>query len=167
MKRSAPREMQPNFVRARPRVTKIPAFTHGTGPRRGECSQILYAPARNEDVGICARNRPAPRGSQPNFARARPRVIKKALSLDQETEPCSAVPLLLLRLRGTTRNAITGVNRPCLRICARQTSGGCSGVIFTRRGTALHRPAALWIRGGRCLSPSQRKILNYLPFFGS
>ena len=151
------------------------------------------SPARNENTGTRVRKRPAPRRSQPNFARAcsqrrcwhsrteparaagsaakfctrSPARNKKALSLDQETEPCSAVPLLLLRLRGTTRNAITGVNRPCLRICTRQTSGGCSGVIFTRRGTALHRPAALWIRGGRCLSPSQRKILNYLPFFGS
>lgn len=159
----------------------------------GGRSQILHSPARNEGAGICVRNLPAPRGVQSNFARARPQRRcwhsrkesacaagsarkfrtrpparnKKALSLDQETEPCSAVPLLLLRLRGTTRNAITGVNRPRLRICARQTSGGCSGVIFTRRGTALHRPAALWIRGGRCLSPSQRKILNYLPFFGS
>ena len=173
-----------------------------------ECSQILHAPARNEDAGIRVRNLPAPRGMQPNFVRACrsegagirvrnlpvprgmqpnfaracsqrrrwhsrkeaacaawnvrrfhtrfPARNKKALSLDQETEPCSAVPLLLLRLRGTTRNAITGVNRPRLRICAWQTSGGCSGVIFTRRSTALHRPAALWIRGGRCLSPSQR-----------
>lgn len=179
--------------RTRPRVTKIPAFTHGTGPRCGECGQISHAPARNENTGTRVRKRPAPRGVQPNFARACsqrrcwhlrkesacaawnvrrfrthfPARNKKALSLDQETEPCSAVPLLLLRLRRTTRNAITGVNRPCLRICTRQTSGGCSGVIFTRRGTALHRPAALWIRGGRCLSPSQRKILNYLPFFGS
>ncbi len=166
MKRSAPRGVQPNFV-TRPRVTKMPAFAYGSGPRRRECSQILYAPARNENAGIRVRKRPAPRGKHADFVPARPRVIKKALSLDQETEPCSAVPLLLLRLRGTTRNAITGVNRPRLRICTRQTSGGCSGVIFTRRGTALHRPAALWIRGGRCLSPSQRKILNYLPFFGS
>ena len=75
--RPAPRGVQPNFVRARPRVTKIPAFTHGTGPRRGECSQILYAPARNEGAGIRVRKRPAPRGVQPNFVRARPRVIKK------------------------------------------------------------------------------------------
>ena len=66
---------------------------------------------------------------------------------------------------GTTRSAITGANRPRLRICARQTSGGCSGVIFTRRCTALHRPAALWIRGGRCLSPSRRLNFEFFTAF--
>ena len=100
--RPAPRGVQPNFARAcsqrrcwhlrkesacaagsaakfctRPPVTKMLAFTYGTGPRRGECSQISHAPARNEDAGIRARKRPAPWGMQPNFARARPRVIKK------------------------------------------------------------------------------------------
>ena len=126
-----------------------------TCPRREACTGISSPLLHTKPLAPGCRTCPR-REACTGILYEYPHAYKKASVSQSRDRGLLCGTTLVAPQCGTTRNAITGVNRPRLHICARQTSGGCSGVIFTRRGTALHRPAALWIRGGRCLSPSQR-----------